>query len=279
MLRWRTCASTSARRRTTPRSARSWPRSARRTNDAFGTAHCAHASTAGVAALLPAYAGYLMQQRGTPGMLGGAALPLRRHPRRLEGVGQERSSTRSWTRATRSSSAAGCAFTFFGAGQAGGHRQGRGRVERGGHDREGRGSRREAAAAGRRRAPTACRRCRNAHGLGRRDPCGDMMGLDIGPETAKLYATPWPRPRPCSGTPHGRVRDGRVRGRHEGRGRRRGRQRGRGHHHRRRRQRGRRQQVRPGRADDVHLHRRRRLHGARAGRRRRRLPDGDGLFR
>lgn len=31
-------------------------------NDAFGTAHRAHASTAGVAALLPAYAGYLMQK-------------------------------------------------------------------------------------------------------------------------------------------------------------------------------------------------------------------------
>lgn len=31
-------------------------------DDAFGTAHRAHASTAGVAALLPAYAGYLMQR-------------------------------------------------------------------------------------------------------------------------------------------------------------------------------------------------------------------------
>ncbi|BAK44448.1 phosphoglycerate kinase [Eggerthella sp. YY7918] len=31
-------------------------------NDAFGTAHRAHASTAGVAALLPAFAGYLMQR-------------------------------------------------------------------------------------------------------------------------------------------------------------------------------------------------------------------------
>lgn len=31
-------------------------------NDAFGTAHRAHASTAGVAALLPSYAGYLMQK-------------------------------------------------------------------------------------------------------------------------------------------------------------------------------------------------------------------------
>lgn len=31
-------------------------------NDAFGTAHRAHASTAGIASLLPAYAGYLMQK-------------------------------------------------------------------------------------------------------------------------------------------------------------------------------------------------------------------------
>ena len=31
-------------------------------NDAFGTAHRAHASTAGIAALLPAYAGYLMEK-------------------------------------------------------------------------------------------------------------------------------------------------------------------------------------------------------------------------
>ncbi len=38
-------------------------------NDAFGTAHRAHASTAGVAALLPAYAGYLMQRE--VGTLGG----------------------------------------------------------------------------------------------------------------------------------------------------------------------------------------------------------------
>ena len=31
-------------------------------NDAFGTAHRAHASTAGVADYLPAYAGFLMEQ-------------------------------------------------------------------------------------------------------------------------------------------------------------------------------------------------------------------------
>lgn len=34
-------------------------------NDAFGTAHRAHASTAGVAALLPAFAGYLMEREVT----------------------------------------------------------------------------------------------------------------------------------------------------------------------------------------------------------------------
>lgn len=34
-------------------------------NDAFGTAHRAHASTAGVAAFLPSYAGYLMQREVT----------------------------------------------------------------------------------------------------------------------------------------------------------------------------------------------------------------------
>ena len=34
-------------------------------NDAFGTAHRAHASTAGVATLLPAYAGYLMTREVT----------------------------------------------------------------------------------------------------------------------------------------------------------------------------------------------------------------------
>ena len=43
-------------------------------NDAFGTAHRAHASTAGVAALLPSYAGYLMQRPKRPfvAILGGS---------------------------------------------------------------------------------------------------------------------------------------------------------------------------------------------------------------
>ncbi len=47
-------------------------------NDAFGTAHRAHASTAGVAKLLPAYAGYLMQREvGTlKGMLDNPKRPF-----------------------------------------------------------------------------------------------------------------------------------------------------------------------------------------------------------
>ncbi len=47
-------------------------------NDAFGTAHRAHASTAGVAELLPAYAGYLMQNEvGTiTGMLDAPKRPF-----------------------------------------------------------------------------------------------------------------------------------------------------------------------------------------------------------
>ena len=47
-------------------------------NDAFGTAHRAHASTAGIAKLLPAYAGYLMQREVETinGMLESPARPF-----------------------------------------------------------------------------------------------------------------------------------------------------------------------------------------------------------
>lgn len=58
-------------------------------SDAFGTVHRAHASTAGVAAYLPAYAGLLIEKELS---VMGKALedpkrPVRRHPRRREGVG------------------------------------------------------------------------------------------------------------------------------------------------------------------------------------------------
>ena len=60
---WRTCASTRARRRTIPPSPRRWRKLGDIfVNDAFSAAHRAHASTEGLAHLLPAYAGPLMME-------------------------------------------------------------------------------------------------------------------------------------------------------------------------------------------------------------------------
>ena len=60
-------------------------------NDAFGTAHRAHASTVGIAKLLPAYAGLLMEREiemlSSPDRQPGPA--VRGDPRRREGVGQD----------------------------------------------------------------------------------------------------------------------------------------------------------------------------------------------
>ncbi len=66
-------------------------------NDAFGTAHRAHASTAGVAAYLPSYAGYLMEREvaHAHGHARRAAPPLRRHSRRLEGLRQDQGHRRA----------------------------------------------------------------------------------------------------------------------------------------------------------------------------------------
>ncbi len=56
-------------------------------NDAFGTAHRAHASTAGIASLLPAYAGFLLAGE-VETLSGMPEASLRRHSRRLQGVRQ-----------------------------------------------------------------------------------------------------------------------------------------------------------------------------------------------
>ena len=89
----RTRASTRARRRTTPSFARELADGCDLyVNDAFGSAHRAHASTEGVAHLLPAYAGLLLraelEQLGTAARRGRAAVRARR--RRREGRGQAR---------------------------------------------------------------------------------------------------------------------------------------------------------------------------------------------
>ena len=60
-------------------------------NDAFGTAHRAHASTYGVAELLPAYAGFLMEReiQYLGRLVEDPAAAVRRDHRRRQGLGQD----------------------------------------------------------------------------------------------------------------------------------------------------------------------------------------------
>jgi len=104
------------RRRTTPSSPGRWRRTPTSTSTTrFGTAHRAHASTVGIAEILPAYAGFLMEReikylsqlvedpaRPTPRSSGGRRSPTR-----------SRSSRTSPGRSTSLSSAAGMANTFL----------------------------------------------------------------------------------------------------------------------------------------------------------------------
>ena len=61
-------------------------------NDAFGTAHRAHASTVGVAKYLPAYAGLLMEREieMLSSLLEKVKHPVRRRDGRRQGLGQDR---------------------------------------------------------------------------------------------------------------------------------------------------------------------------------------------
>lgn len=58
-------------------------------NDAFGTSHRAHASTAGVTKYLPAVCGYLLQKEidVMGGALDNPGASLCGHPGRREGIG------------------------------------------------------------------------------------------------------------------------------------------------------------------------------------------------
>ncbi|MFR3090805.1 MAG: phosphoglycerate kinase [Eggerthella lenta] len=158
-------------------------------NDAFGTAHRAHASTAGVAALLPAYAGYLMQREVSTlsGMLRSRAVPSR-HPRRLEVSDKIKVIDALMDKCDTLIIGGGMCFTFLFRAAVGTSLKEEGWVTRGGHDREGGGTRRQLllpvdVVCADRFAEDAEPLTVSVDGIP-----GDMMGLDIGPETAKLYA-------------------------------------------------------------------------------------------
>ena len=91
---WRTSASTRRRRRTTRPSPGSWRRSRDvYVNDAFGTAHRAHASTAGMAPFVKERAAGLPDGEGARvprPAAEGAGEALRGGARRREGLGQDR---------------------------------------------------------------------------------------------------------------------------------------------------------------------------------------------
>ena len=232
-------------------------------NDAFGTAHRAHASTAGVAALLPAFAGYLMQNEVATltGMLDEPRRPF------VAILGGSKVSDKIkvidalMDKCDTLIIGGGMCFTFL---LAQGKQVGTSLKEEDWVER---------AAAMLRKAEergvklllpvdVVCAdkfaEDANTKTVSVDDIPADMMGLDVGPENGQAL-----RAGHLAGCyrvlerPHGRVRDGGVRGGNEGRGRGRGRQSAGRYHHRRRRFRGGSQQVRSCRPHDVHLHGRR----------------------
>ena len=250
-------------------------------NDAFGTAHRAHASTVGVPKLLPAYAGLLMESEiaALSNLHGVAGPAVRGDPRWRQGQRQDQGHRQPADQGRH-------AHPRRRHGQHVPARPGQGDRQEPGRAGPGRGRpahpgrRREARRPGR----PAGRRHRRQGGHPRHG-VQDAAGREDPGQLAHR------RPRQGVAGPHrrgprrredgvleraaGRVRDPLVRPRHErggadaGRGRR-ARRDGR---RRRRRQRGGHHPAGPGRQDDPHLDRRRRLarvpRGSRAARRRR----------
>ena len=162
-------------------------------NDAFGTAHRAHASTAGVAALLPAYAGYLMQREVSTlsGMLDSPKRPF------VAILGGSKVSDKIKVidalidKCDTLVIGGGMCFTFL---LAQGKKVGTSRKEDDWVDRAAEMMRKAEAAGCKlllpvdvvvadRFAPDARAETVSADAIP-----DDMMGLDIGPETSKLYA-------------------------------------------------------------------------------------------
>ena len=162
-------------------------------NDAFGTAHRAHASTAGVAALLPAYAGYLMQREVSTlsGMLDSPKRPF------VAILGGSKVSDKIKVidalidKCDTLVIGGGMCFTFL---LAQGEKVGTSLKEDEWVDRAAEMMRKAEAAGCKlllpvdvvvadRFAPDARAETVSANAIP-----DDMMGLDIGPETSKLYA-------------------------------------------------------------------------------------------
>ena len=190
-------------------------------NDAFGTAHRAHASTAGVAALLPAYAGYLMQREVST--LSGMLEAPRRPFAAILG-GSKVSDKIKVIDALMDTCdtliiGGGMCFTFL---LAQGKQVGTSLKEDDWVERAAAMIEKAEARGVKLLLPVdvvvADRFAEDAETLtvSVDDIPGDMMGLDIGPETAKLYADapwacsrcsrsrparrPWPRPWPPTPT-------------------------------------------------------------------------------
>ena len=191
----RICAFTPKKKRTIPRFAKQLAALCDvYVNDAFGAAHRAHASTAGIAAFVKqAAAGFLMQKEievaGSRADEGGEA--VRRDRRRRENFRQDRTDRELHQYRQHHSDRRRDGYTFF---RAKGIATGKSLVEA---DKIDLAKELMAKAAQKRRfdriAGGSCRRAGSGqHGLADRlrsnNTPADHMGLDIGPETVRRYS-------------------------------------------------------------------------------------------